>query len=450
MKDKNKTTDKIKLTLKEKWANYKQKKPELIKDLKDFGLGLLYFISLTLPVFAKLNCNILNVILIFVEFLYIAFLFGFWIYRKKYSYKKTNFYSVLTAHASLFFLVFFLFTESKIFFYLSFVLVILCLSIYFYIFLKEQFLKNQFVNNINVSNLISLCMVVCFVIAIIWYGVYNIFPHYFYCCVLFIIALLLIVCLLYLIFENRENEQIYQCDTKKSFFEKYFGITILIIVIIALVSYIIYQVFYNFDVNHTLFSSLMGIWACFLGGFLTLSGVAWTIKNQAKIFKEQEKIKNTPFVFLDKSDFNKAMRIDVISEKNDKYFIDPNSLKNVKIEKNMFIYEINPFKLKNSDNSNIILEKFIINGNEIRIQKGAFVEKGGYSRINFFPFFQDKKCEIKLLVKDMLGNNYYYNVFFDIEEKLKIPVPIYENGKLINTIYFDIREVNINYICKVE
>lgn len=77
-------------------------------------------------------------------------------------------------------------------------------------------------------------------------------------------------------------------------------LALFVIAVLALMAQMIYSIYiWFFNAEYPdLFNAIMGVFAGLLGGVLTLTGVAWTIKRQDDIRKEDEKRKAKPYLRL--------------------------------------------------------------------------------------------------------------------------------------------------------
>lgn len=203
-----------------------------------------------------------------------------------------------------------------------------------------------------------------------------------------------------------------------------------VIMLMALLVSTLY--FWFWDPSNTdIFSSIMGVFAGLLGGVLTLTGVAWTIKRQEEVRKEdiakREKERKQEEIAKAKPIFSHTL---LLNKPNlqDK----PKCL--AQFEKDMVI---NTYaQIDNSENSAIILKKIYydkwrdINGNTLILKNRTIYlcfdlkAKNGAEH-NIICYLQ---------VQDLLSNNYYYklrftqlkddlNVLFDIQEIPKEEAP---------------------------
>ena len=139
------------------------------------------------------------------------------------------------------------------------------------------------------------------------------------------------------------------------------------------------------------------IYACVLGGIITLAGVSWTIKDQNKNRKQDELLKYKPLFYpVELSNANrkkiKPLEITFTSQ-------------NVKFKKVLCMGII-----ENSDNSIVLLKKCIINGMEFfPLNNGIVAKSKSYMiliQINKLSINDD----IKLIVTDVLNNEYIYTI----------------------------------------
>ena len=152
----------------------------------------------------------------------------------------------------------------------------------------------------------------------------------------------------------------------------------------------------------------MGVLAGLIGGVLTLTGVAWTIKRQDEIKKEEEKRKIKPYIVLVKETFNKTdvkklcfASIDGYGKigEDKTYILDERFLiKNVGVAACVLAY----IKI-NGKKQNCVMQSLVVNENALV----CCVHKK-----NLIKITEDRLLEIKLGIYDVNYNLYEYNVVF--------------------------------------
>lgn len=165
------------------------------------------------------------------------------------------------------------------------------------------------------------------------------------------------------------------------------------------------------------FEVFVSVYAAVLGGGITLAGVAWTIKDandkrQEDLkrieteHKEEERAKNIPYIKLVSEiiyddhikipvksyhDFNKA---------TDRHYFNENQ---------SFSVQISSFGIKNISNTHILFDSVHVNDNCYPFS-GIIIEKDKTCQINIcdnsWLTLTEPLNSIKLILHDMIGNNY--------------------------------------------
>ena len=188
-------------------------------------------------------------------------------------------------------------------------------------------------------------------------------------------------------------------------------VAILLFVGIGLVTGIVLEYLVT---NEDLRGILTTIFSAILGGTITLTGVAWTIKagndkQQKEIArienerKEEERKKYVPFVNLYTDKCNNPDHTITI----------PDTTFSCSCKKKYYIFE--SCFLKNTDFSTFLISEIIINNYSIYIRPHSYIDKQWIIKIKF------KRCLVLdesvqylgIQVKDMLGN--IYNIALDFE-----------------------------------
>jgi len=176
---------------------------------------------------------------------------------------------------------------------------------------------------------------------------------------------------------------------------KYYSTLILqILVTIGINIFTIYELFHN---ETNLFNGILAVYASLVGGSLTLAGVAWTINHSNAQRKEDKILENKPLFFplmLNQQELKSRDLLEIAFVKTD--------------EKNAKVITIGV--LENSDNSIIIIDKIVINKKEYIPLNNKVISKSKKYKI-FISTNEDLlKEDIVLVVKDVLGNEYLYEI----------------------------------------
>ena len=156
------------------------------------------------------------------------------------------------------------------------------------------------------------------------------------------------------------------------------------------------------------------IYAAAIGGILTLSGVAWTIKHADRQRKEDERKNLQPLFTCKYVDWNKIK----LSENQVKRII-KNQFNN--IEDN-FVGSINirTFCLENTSKTEFFLTGIYINDNFYEIKTKELVSKEEVTRFDELQLNinRDQVDKIKLCVEDLIENKYTMELVFSIENDI--------------------------------
>lgn len=171
----------------------------------------------------------------------------------------------------------------------------------------------------------------------------------------------------------------------------------------------IYLIFLTPTVNN-LQSIVTTIIAAIYGGLLTLVGVAWTIRKQDEIRRDDEKKRFKPHFNIYHGKWDKHITIKCcefdITMKSMISFDDKFNEK----------YSIGDFIIENTDFADFYFVGLSINGVLILRNSNLFVKKSNYALLTFDNSLISMKDEIKsisIIVKDLLGN--YYAIALDFE-----------------------------------
>ena len=202
------------------------------------------------------------------------------------------------------------------------------------------------------------------------------------------------------------------------------GITIYLIFIIP-----------NSDLRNVVTSVVSAVF----GGYVTLLGVAWTIKDNIRNKKEDERIKNIPYIFVsDEQGKIILSSYDVILKsigENDD---------NVKME-----ITIDEFNIKNSNNSNCIPFGFYLNDNFYKFDTKFFIERNTVFKISIDHYYkiieEEKEIELYLVFKDVLNNCYLYKCEMRCNNKSSI---FYSENKRIPVYSYEIINIGLPELVK--
>ena len=187
-------------------------------------------------------------------------------------------------------------------------------------------------------------------------------------------------------------------------------LALFVIAVLALMAQMIYSIYIWFfnPIYPDLFNAIMGVFAGLLGGVLTLTGVAWTIKRQDEIRKEDEKRKIKPYIVIVKETFNKTdvkklcfASIDGYGKigEDKTYILDERFLiKNVGVAACVLAY----IKI-NGKKQNCVMQSLVVNENALVCS---------VHKKNLIKITEDRLLEIKLGIYDVNYNLYEYNVVF--------------------------------------
>lgn len=166
-----------------------------------------------------------------------------------------------------------------------------------------------------------------------------------------------------------------------------------------------------------MFTNVSGVYAALWGGGLTLGGVAWTICYQDKIRKEEKMTETKPYVTISNQTDKSGTLVLDSEQLKDISMLYPNDVINLKKTPGKNLYRVNDIYIRNSMNSNILFDKLIINGQEIKTKYDNFIKKGQVFSLQglFYFYLQDIEMEIVLL--DVNLYQYLYKLSFDIEHE---------------------------------
>ena len=152
------------------------------------------------------------------------------------------------------------------------------------------------------------------------------------------------------------------------------------------------------------FEIFITIYSCVIGGLLTLGGVAWTIKQADKQRNEDKILENKPLFYpivLSQRQLSQSNVLEIA-------FVG-------KEDKNADCVIMGV--IENSDNSIVVIDKLIINDNEYKPINHAIISKSNRYKILIKTNNGLIKDDIRLVVKDVLNNQYCYKI--EVFETLK-------------------------------
>lgn len=146
------------------------------------------------------------------------------------------------------------------------------------------------------------------------------------------------------------------------------------------------------------FDTFVSVYSAFLGGALTLAGVAWTIRHTEKSLKKDELLKVKPILYAisQNSDYNIKQQIDVQFVRNEQ-------------SKSGCVIGI----IKNTDNGIFIVKEAIVNGETYKLSYGSVLEKNAIARVSICYDTQIEVSSMTLVGSDVLGNVIKYKFIFN-------------------------------------
>lgn len=188
---------------------------------------------------------------------------------------------------------------------------------------------------------------------------------------------------------------------------------IVLFMTIAIGSVLIYRFTWNHSPDNSLFIAIMSIYAALIGGVLTLTGVAWTIKHSENQRKDEERRKAQPlFSFVCKTlDRTKTTLIFCHKLKDMENLIcDPTDSQDCLL--------ITNFAIENTSKIEFFICGLLINGVLYRTLMKELVKKEDAVYFVFNNSFLALKTidEIKLYIEDVIGNFYTMQLDFSINE----------------------------------
>ena len=182
------------------------------------------------------------------------------------------------------------------------------------------------------------------------------------------------------------------------------GITIYLIFIIP-----------NGDLRNVVTSIVSAVF----GGYVTLLGVAWTIKDNSRNRKEDERLSKVPYLYIVKENYDKTFKsFAPVLDEAFKTFNDETT----------HCISINEFIIKNSNNSDCVPCGFVLNGKFYHFDNMFFVERNKCFKVEIAHnhTLNSKQYEVMLsiIVKDVLDNYYQFDCELKFESELEV---LFEN-----------------------
>ncbi len=174
----------------------------------------------------------------------------------------------------------------------------------------------------------------------------------------------------------------------------------------------IYLIYITPTVNN-LQSIVTTIIAAIYGGLLTLVGVAWTIRKQDEIRRDDEKKRFKPHFNIYHGELVNYIKIDCLEFDitiNSKISFD---------DKFNEKYSIGDFIIENTDFADFYFVGLSINGVLLLRNANLFIKKSSYAVLTFdnFPIYMKEAIKsISIIVKDLMGNHYVIELGFENDE----------------------------------
>lgn len=178
-----------------------------------------------------------------------------------------------------------------------------------------------------------------------------------------------------------------------------------LLIALVLTAFLIYKIPENYGSLQSIVTTIV---AAVYGGMLTLTGVAWTIKRQDEIRKEEEKREIKPYVVLVNETFN---RLNV----KKMCFANIGGYGKIGEDKTYILDE--RFLIKNVGRAACVLAYIKINGKKQNcVMQSLVVNENALvcsiHKKNLIKIAEDRLLEIKLGIYDVNYNLYEYNVVF--------------------------------------
>lgn len=170
----------------------------------------------------------------------------------------------------------------------------------------------------------------------------------------------------------------------------------------AIIIYLIYLI-----ENTKLQNIVLTISAAAIGGLLTLSGVAWTIRRQDKIRKEEDKLKNKPIFDIYDYAGNEGQH----------------TLRHITFNNSSDIFGTEDLEIfiKNSSHSFFTITSIIFNNMKLLPYSEKIIELSSNNIIHLMNIKLEKNNKCFIYVKDILENYYNYEIILnEVNEAIDI------------------------------
>lgn len=186
--------------------------------------------------------------------------------------------------------------------------------------------------------------------------------------------------------------------------------------------------------NDDLRNVVTGIVSAVFGGYVTLLGVAWTIKDNSRNRKEDERLSKVPYLYIVKEDYDKTFKsFAPVLDEAFKTFNDETK----------HCISINEFIIKNSYNSDCVPCGFVLNGKFYNFDNMFFVERNKCFKVeiarNHTLNSNQYEVTLSIIVKDVLDNFYQ----FDCELNLENNDYILDDGKQVSEDRYDVINLHL-------
>ena len=191
--------------------------------------------------------------------------------------------------------------------------------------------------------------------------------------------------------------------------------------------------------NNDLRNVITSIVSALFGGYLTLLGVAWTIKDNSRNRKEDERLSKVPYLYLTKERYDTTFKS--FAPMLDEAF-------KILDSETKHCISINEFIIKNSNNSDCVPCGYMLNGKFYKFDNMFFVERNKCFKVDIThnQTLNSKRYDITLSIvaKDVLDNYYQFdcelrfvNDFDILFENKRIPVGRYSVINLCLPIHIE-------------
>ena len=186
--------------------------------------------------------------------------------------------------------------------------------------------------------------------------------------------------------------------------------------------------------NSDLRDVVTSIVSAVFGGYVTLLGVAWTIKDNSRNRKDDERLSKVPYLYIVKEDYDKTFKS--FAPVLDEVFKTFN-------DETVHCISINEFIIKNSNNSDCVPYGFVLNGKLYKFDNMYFVERNKCFKVeiahNYTLNNNQYEVTLSIIVKDVLDNFYQ----FDCELNLENSGYILDNGKQVSADRYDLINLHL-------